>query len=158
MREVPSWPEYFMIQAITTSLRSKDPSTQVGSVIVDENKRIVSQGYNGMPPGYPEDDKCWERPTKYGLVLHSERNAIDYAKESLKGCTIYTTLFPCIECAKSIVSKGISSVVYLDYRADVNTESYAFLLKCGIEMQRMSKARIEGLCVELKRRIGEISL
>ena len=48
---VISWDDYFMGVAHLSSFRSKDPSTQVGAVIVDENKKIVGIGYNGFPIG-----------------------------------------------------------------------------------------------------------
>ena len=34
-----SWDEYFMGLAILSSMRSKDPSTQVGACIVDKNNK-----------------------------------------------------------------------------------------------------------------------
>jgi dCMP deaminase len=45
--------------------------------------------------------------------VHSELNAIlNFAGNSLKGCRIYVTLFPCNECAKAIIQSGISEIVY----------------------------------------------
>ncbi len=47
-------------------------------------------------------------------VVHAEANAIMHKTcISLKGCRIYTTLFPCNECAKLIVQSGITEVYYL---------------------------------------------
>lgn len=117
MKEVPNWPTYFMNIAHAVAARSKDPATQVGCVIIDENKHIVGTGYNGMPPGCKETAELWERPTKYEYVIHAEANAIVHATKSLKGCTLYTTLYPCKECAKLIVSAGITSVIYDDGRS-----------------------------------------
>jgi len=114
-----SWEEYFMGLAILSAERSKDPSTQVGACIVDENNKIVSVGYNGAPIGYDDDkDMTWERDgnfldTKYAYVCHSELNAILNSKVKVDGCRLFVTLFPCNECAKVIIQAGIKEVIYL---------------------------------------------
>lgn len=114
-----SWDAYFMGLAILSSKRSKDPNTQVGACIVNDEKRIVSVGYNGAPNGINDDtDMKWDRDgdfkdTKYAYVCHSELNAILNSKSDLKGCTLYVTLFPCNECAKAIIQSGIKKIVYL---------------------------------------------
>lgn len=114
-----SWDEYFMGIAILSAQRSKDPSTQVGACIINEDKRILSVGYNGMPRGCDDDFMPWEREgslldSKYAFVCHAELNAIlNYGAGTLKNSVIYTTLFPCNECAKAIIQSGIKEVVYL---------------------------------------------
>ena len=114
-----SWDAYFMGLAILSSKRSKDPNTQVGACIVNDEKRIVSVGYNGAPNGINDDnDMKWDRDgdfkdTKYAYVCHSELNSILNSKADLKGCTLYVTLFPCNECAKAIIQAGIKKIIYL---------------------------------------------
>lgn len=114
-----NWDEYFMGIALLSAQRSKDPNTGVGACIVDTANRILSLGYNGMPYGCSDDEYPWEREgdalsTKYMYVCHAELNAIlNYNGGSLKGARVYTTLFPCNECTKSIIQKGISEVIYL---------------------------------------------
>ena len=114
-----SWEEYFMGIAILSARRSKDPGTQVGACIVNSENRIVSVGYNGMPHGCNDDVYPWEREgdmldTKYAFVCHAELNAIlNSAVGDLRGCRVYTTLFPCNECTKAIIQKGISEIIYL---------------------------------------------
>ena len=39
-----SWDEYFMGIAQLSAMRSKDPSTQVGACIVDDDNKVVSIG------------------------------------------------------------------------------------------------------------------
>ena len=124
-----SWDEYFMGIALMSSKRSKDPNTQVGSCIVDQNNTIVAVGYNGLPRGCKDCEYPWERTgamkdTKYAYVVHSELNAIlNSKKEDLKGCTIYVSLFPCNECAKAIIQSGIKEVKYLcDKYHDTETQ------------------------------------
>ena len=113
-----SWDEYFMGVALLASQRSKDPSTQVGACIVNDDNRIMSVGYNGFPRGCSDDEFPWEREgetthTKYPYVCHAELNAIlNAGGNSLKGCRIYVALFPCNECAKAIIQAGIKTVVY----------------------------------------------
>lgn len=114
-----NWDEYFMLQAMTSSLRSKDPSTKVGAVFVDQNNHQISMGYNGFVAGIDESQLPWGKENaplelqKYGYVVHAEANAILHAPRSLEGSRCYVTLFPCNECAKMIASKKVSEVVYL---------------------------------------------
>lgn len=114
-----SWDEYFMGVAVLSGMRSKDPNTQVGACIVSEDHKILSMGYNGFPTGCSDDEFPWEREgepleNKYFYTTHSELNAIlNYRGGSLEGATIYVTLFPCNECAKAIIQKGIAEVIYL---------------------------------------------
>ena len=123
-----SWDEYFMGVALLAAKRSKDPNTQVGACIVNENKKIMSVGYNGFPLGCSDDDFPWDRSadsdydTKYPYVCHAELNAILNASGDLRGCKVYVALFPCNECAKAIIQSGIKEVVYISdkYR---NTDS-----------------------------------
>ena len=99
-----SWDEYFMGIALLTAQRSKDNSSQVGACIVNRENKILSLGYNGMD-------------TKYMYVCHAELNAIlNHASGtgSLRGARIYTTLFPCNECAKALIQSGIREVIYYE--------------------------------------------
>lgn len=114
-----SWDEYFMGVALLASLRSKDPSTQVGACIVNRENKIVSTGYNGFPYGCSDEEYPWDRDgewgeTKYPYVVHGEMNAILNAHGiSLQDARLYVVLFPCNECAKAIIQSGIREVVYL---------------------------------------------
>lgn len=115
-----SWDEYFMGIALLSAQRSKDSSTQVGACIVSPDHKILSLGYNGMPKGCHDDFMPWERngdplSTKYFYVCHAELNAILNADiGTLRGTTVYVTLFPCNECTKAIIQTGIAEVIYLD--------------------------------------------
>lgn len=91
---------------------SKDPSTKVGAVIVDQFNRIVSVGYNGFPQDIIDDDRLNDREIKYKIIVHGEINAILFANKSLAGCTLYTVPFePCPRCASLIIQSGIKRVV-----------------------------------------------
>ncbi len=142
-----SWDEYFMGIAILAAKRSKDPNTQVGACIVSEDNIIISTGYNGMPKGCSDDEFPWDRKgendaaTKYPYVVHAELNAILNANgRDLHGSRIYVALFPCNECAKSIIQSGIKEVLYLsDKYADtmMNLVSKRMLDAAGVKYTRM---------------------
>lgn len=116
-----SWDDYFMAMAFLTARRSKDPNTQVGACIVDSSSNcIVGLGYNGFPRGCSDDHLPWGRVhdktlhNKYAYVCHAEVNAIlNKCSASVKGATLYVALFPCNECAKTIIQAGIQQVVYM---------------------------------------------
>ena len=113
-----SWDEYFMGVALLSSMRSKDPSTQVGACIVNDENKIIGVGYNGFPKGCSDDEFPWDRDgeqnlTKYPYVCHAELNAILNSNANVKGARIYVALFPCNECAKAIIQAGIKEVIYI---------------------------------------------
>ena len=113
-----NWDEYFMGVAILSGMRSKDPNSQVGACIVDDNKRIVGIGYNGFPNGCSDDNLPWDREgdflnVKYPYVVHAELNAILNSTTKLDRCSIYVYLFPCNECAKAIIQSGIKNIYYI---------------------------------------------
>ena len=151
-----SWDEYFMGIALFSAQRSKDSSTQVGACIVNEEKKIVSVGYNGMPTGCCDDDMPWGREgetlnTKYPFVCHAELNAILNSNiYGLSGATVYVTLYPCNECAKAIIQCGIKRVVYMENKyADTAGVKAAALMfeKSGIVVERYIPS---GKTVEIK--------
>src|SRR5690606_2424141 len=92
------------------ALKSKDPSSKVGAVLVDEDNRIVSVGYNGPPRGTDDDYAYSRREFKLLRVLHAEENAILFAGR--RGCSIYVTHHPCAHCAAVIVQAGIKHVFH----------------------------------------------
>lgn len=115
MRKAISWNKYFMELAKLSAQRSKDPKTQVGACIIDPlENHIISIGYNGLPKGMIDSDIVWDDDQKHKYVVHAEANAILNTNQDLHGKTLYVTMFPCNECAKLIVQKGIKEVVYLD--------------------------------------------
>ena len=105
------WNQRFMDLAHHVADWSKDPSTKVGAVIVNDNKQVLGLGYNGFPRGvYDCPERYNNRSIKLLFVAHAERNALDNAT-SVEGATLYSTLFPCTDCAKGIIQRGIKRVV-----------------------------------------------
>ena len=146
-----SWDEYFMGIAFLSGMRSKDPSTQVGACIIDEDKKIIGIGYNGFPQGSSDDEMPWDREgdfleTKYPYVVHAELNAILNSITSLKNCIIYVTHFPCNECAKAIVQVGIKKVVYFSDKhksLDSTKASRKILENAQVEMVHLEVEKEE---------------
>lgn len=146
-RDVLSWDEYFMSISHLSGMRSKDPNTQVGACIVNDNNRIVGIGYNGLPHGMRDDEFSWKRDgdyldTKYPFVVHAELNAIFNSTTSLDNCSIYVTLFPCNECAKAIIQSGIKEVIYESDKylgSDSNIASKMMMRKAGVRFKKIDK-------------------
>ncbi|MGI6770826.1 MAG: deoxycytidylate deaminase [Acholeplasmataceae bacterium] len=140
-----TWDEYFMGVAKLSAKRSKDPNTQVGACIVNQDKRIIGIGYNGLPHGCDDDEYPWGNEgdfieTKYPYVVHAEANAILNATQSLKGAHLYVTLFPCHECMKLIIQSGIIEVIYEDNKYE-GTESNVASMK----MAKSAKIKLRKL-------------
>lgn len=107
------WDRRFIELAKHIASWSKDPSTQTGAVIVDQKKRIVSVGYNGLSIGVQDTpERLNNREIKYKIIVHCERNAIIFANRDLEGCTLYTWPFmSCSTCAAMVIQSGIKRVV-----------------------------------------------
>ena len=103
------WDMYGMKIAEAAALKSKDPSTRVGCCILDADQRVRSTGFNGAPRGLEINDE--NRDERLRWTIHAEQNAIILAAQDLRGCTLYSTLFPCSACAKVIIQAGIVRVV-----------------------------------------------
>jgi dCMP deaminase len=107
-----NWDKRFLELAKLVSSWSKDPSTKVGAVIVDDQNIIVSVGFNGFPKGIEDNDRLNHRDSKYQIIIHAENNALMFAKRPLDNCTLYTYPFmPCPRCAGMIIQSGIKRVV-----------------------------------------------
>lgn len=137
--------------ALLSAMRSKDPNTQVGACIVNDDNRIVSVGYNGFPRGCSDEDFPWERKadnqndTKYPFVCHAELNAILNSNGiGVKGSRIYVALFPCNECAKAIIQAGIKEIIYISdkyYDTDNNRASRRMLNAAGVKLTKFESSK-----------------
>jgi dCMP deaminase len=112
-----SWDELFILQAALIAQKSKDQSTKVGCIIVNEENVVLSMGFNGFPRGIDEDDSArWQRPEKYHWIEHAERNAIFNAARvgvSLNGAKAYLNWEPkpCADCTRALIQAGIKEVI-----------------------------------------------
>lgn len=153
------WDETFMLMSNLIAMRSKDPSTQVGACVVNDQNIIVGLGYNGFPRGCHDDNLPWKRDgntmdVKYTYVVHAEANAIMNANSSVKGCRIYVDLFPCNECAKIIIQSGISEVVYAEDKyasVDIFKASRKMFKTAGIKLRKYVPKKKLNLCPRTKK-------
>ena len=109
------WEQRYLDLAKHISTWSKDPSRQIGAVVVGDSGQILSIGYNGFPRGINDDERLHDRETKYSLVVHAEMNAIYNATLngiSLRDSTLYVWGLPvCSDCARGVIQVGITRVV-----------------------------------------------
>jgi len=109
------WHRRFIEMAKQVATWSKDPSTKVGAIIVDDHNRIISSGFNGFAKGVEDCIQLYEdKEYKHQVVLHAETNAIMFAVGPTEGCTLYVSFPPCAHCAAQIIQSGITTVVYED--------------------------------------------
>lgn len=138
------WQRYFLDMAQQVASASKDPSTQVGAVIVDERRRVLGHGYNGLPRGVRDTwERLNDRQTKYRMIVHAEPNALLNAGRAVEGATLYVWPLPCCcECAKLVIQAGIRRVVAP--AADVSRWQESF----DIAAEMFSEAGVEMMEVE----------
>lgn len=138
MNKPIAWDKLFIEITKLVALRSKDPITKVGALLVSPDKRKIHYGYNAFPYKIQDTPDRWERPFKYSRVCHGEINAILNAKEDLAGWTLYLSIPPCNECCKTIIQAGIKKIIYiteysrgssLDYSRDLLEEAGVEIIK-----------------------------
>jgi dCMP deaminase len=138
-----SWDSKFVELSNLVASWSKDTNTKVGAVIVDTDNIVLSMGYNGFPRGCDDTkEDRYEKPIKYLYTEHAERNALYHAARhgvSLKGCTLYVTLFCCADCARGIIQSGITKVVAP--KPDVEHVKWGEHFKAAIDM--LNEANVE---------------
>ncbi len=118
--------DIWMSHALLEAMKSKDPSTKVGAVIVEDG-RIISTGRNGMVRGCANEKDMWKN--KHPFVIHAEMNAALFSrKDYLGGCQVYTTLSPCINCLKHMFQLGVRVVYYAEFYYKHTAEQCAELL------------------------------
>ncbi len=144
----PGYNEWQLHKAAVVALRSRDPSTKCGAVIVRPNKSVCSEGYNGFPR-HMEDREEWynDRAEKYDRVIHAEMNALKQAAEDVTGYTMFITGPSCLDCAKHIASWGIAEVVWTDsserafpdrWKSDIERVKTIFK-DCGVKVTVIQK-------------------
>ncbi|URA07028.1 hypothetical protein P9A47_gp60 [Xanthomonas phage Elanor] len=99
-RTIQDWDEFFYGMAVLAASMSKDPDRKVGAVLVSPDRRQVSPGFNGFPPGIPDIPSLLaDRDFKLANMVHAEDNCLRQSPFSTEGCTVYVTRFPCLQCA-----------------------------------------------------------
>ncbi len=146
-RQRPSWDETFMFQALWVAARSSCNYLQTGAVIV-QDKRVISSGYNGAPPGI---ENCLDRGCRKDSAgidfedkgksvcrgTHAEPNAMaQIPRKELKGTIIYTLYFPCSSCAKIIAGNGLAEVVYSEIYKELDSLTKEIFSEAGIALRQ----------------------
>ena len=115
-KDMVKWDKRYMEIARDVAKWSKDPSSKIGAVAVDNKGQILCTGYNGFPRGIKDTEERYNnRELKYEMIVHAEMNAIfnaTYHGVSLDGGTMYVAGLPCCnKCALGIIQTGIKRVV-----------------------------------------------
>lgn len=154
MDRVTDWDRYYLAIAAVVAMKSKDPSTKVGAVLVRPHgrarddlpgNRIVATGFNGFPEGMDDDPALYaNREYKYKHIVHAECAAFESLGNRIpQGSTLYTS-FPCCEaCADRAGELGVIRIVSsggtgtperLAAWAESATRAQAVADRWGIEM------------------------
>jgi dCMP deaminase len=140
MAEVPApvgWDALFMAMAHAVAMRSRDPATKVGAVLVSPDHKRICIGYNGFASGVPNEASWWETRGndvlgKDTLVRHAEENCLANCYEDVCGWSMYITHHPCVRCASLIVHKHIKNVFFHnDVKSRYNPELSRQVLRLG---------------------------
>ena len=138
--------------AVLSSMRSKDPNTQVGACVVNQENKIVSLGYNGLPDQLDDNSFNWSNTktdyinSKYFAVIHAEQNAFLNCFTELKDCILYVTNFPCSACAKEIAQYKIQKIYYLNDKYAQEEDYLAakkLLTMCKIKFQQLTDFKLK---------------
>lgn len=140
------WDKRFMELAQQISTWSKDPSSKIGAVIVNDERRILATGYNGFPRGIDDsDERLNNKDEKYPRIIHAEMNALMnalYNGVAVKGATLYVYGLPvCPSCTKCVIQAGIKRVVIPSEKTDKgnwqevwDTQSSEMLKESGVQI------------------------
>lgn len=140
-RQTPERDSKYMGLAWVMASFSKDPSTQVGALIIDpKNNKPLGWGYNGPPSMISDANMDWSRPNKYDWIIHAEENAIDHSNCILHGTHLYVTHMPCKKCILKIVNQGIKRVIYTNFVNDPKSS----VSKNNVDIELIEKIATQG--------------
>jgi dCMP deaminase len=134
---------HFMLIAERYSLKSRDPSRQVGCVVVSDGY-VRAFGWNHFPDQIVETTEKWEKPAKHNYVIHAEIDTLRRLSlhDLIGDRVLYTTLSPCLECAKSILLYNIKEVVYKTfYDRETSIKGIALLEEAGVIVRKSETSK-----------------
>lgn len=143
---ITKWDFRFMDMAQMVSTWSKDPSSKIGAVAVNDEKRILATGYNGFPRGIEDsEERLYDREQKYPRIIHAEMNVLMnalYNGVSLRGATLYVYGLPvCSDCTKNVIQAGIQKVIIpypieapKKWKDSWNNQSEPMLKEAGVQV------------------------
>lgn len=135
------WTSRFLELAATIAQWSKDPSTKVGAIAIDDDcRRIMETGYNGIPRGVMDISARMERPDKYKFMCHAEANLVAHAaRPILSGSTVIVTHYPCCDCAKLLINAGVKRIVCGSGQTNMKPEMFeaarTMFAEAGVEVE-----------------------
>lgn len=140
------WDDRFIELAKHVAGWSKDPSSQVGAVLVNNKRQVVGMGYNGFPRGTSDDPALYnDRPIKYLRVVHAEVNAVLNATGNTDGATAYVTHPCCAQCMALLIQSGVKRIVWqkadagiAERLADSFIEAGAMAIEAGVTIEEKS--------------------
>lgn len=138
--------QYLRLAEFIAGEFSKDPSTKVGAVLINDRRQTLSFGYNGYPIGV-EDINLDNREYKYPRMVHAEINAILNSNSSLMGATMYSTLAPCSSCAGPIIQSGIKYVFHIQENYDCRPGIWQESHKIALDMFRQAGVECFGVYI-----------
>ena len=129
---------------------SKDPTSKVASLIVNERQQLVAHGYNGFPRGFDDNmATLMDRQAKLDHTIHAEVNALLKYDLWCPTSTMYVWPYPpCNDCMKLIIQKGIKRLVTPpDYPArwqESMVKAHKMAMMAGIEVSSIRGDEVEG--------------
>jgi len=145
LKSLSHWDKRYLQIAKQISLWSKDPSTQVGAIVIGKHGQVLAQGYNGFPRKINDTiERLKNREEKYKYTIHAEMNCIYNASLSgisLENGSLYVYGLPiCSECAKGIIQVGIIKVIALFPQKNVSDKWKA---SSNLSMEMFDEAGIQ---------------
>lgn len=157
----PCWDTYFTSLANLASLRSNCMKRRVGAVLVTNDKRVLSTGYNGTPRGmincneggcarcngqnyFPNQLTSTNHVASCGvnleecLCLHAEENALlEAGRDRISNSTLYCNTCPCLRCSIKIVQCGVREVIY-SQPYSMDQQAQRIFLEAGIKLRQFN--------------------
>lgn len=148
--------EYFLLLTYLVSIRSTDPQTQCGCVLVNDDGTIIGTGYNGFVQGIRDNVLPNLRPDKYPFMIHSEHNAILACARhgiSCDGAIAYVTGPPCCACLQYLYQAGIKAIYYANNNIANMTANKEYEIQFEILTNLMPNLNI--YCIDLDKTMLE---
>lgn len=105
-----------LADAYRLAVNSPDPSTQIGAFLISHKgqQEWLTRTFNSPTNGWEMTESDWERPAKYALLEHAERNTIyNAAKYGIctAGATLVASWAGCADCCRAMVQAGVQTLV-----------------------------------------------
>lgn len=129
----PDFDMYWTSMLPLVASRSTCWRRRVGCILTDKDNRILSTGFNGVPPKQPHcmDNRCEgsDLPSGQGLsvcnAIHAEANALLACRDRSAIHNAYVFCSPCKDCIKLLASTPCQRVVFLgDYSHGAEPKKY----------------------------------